>query len=78
MTTEADEELVANERTKLTATWFNSLSVAAIAVGGFGPLVGVFTGTVAAPTAAFMATAWFAAGAALHFLARHVVVRRRA
>ena len=68
--TEADDKLVANERAKLTATWLNAISVAAIAVGGIGPLVGVFTGTVRTGPALALTAAWFAFGVVLHSLAR--------
>jgi hypothetical protein len=36
--------LVHNERTKLTATWFNALATAFIAAGGFAPLAAVLYG----------------------------------
>jgi hypothetical protein len=33
-----------NERTKLTATWFNGLSLAVFGVGGFGPWIALLSG----------------------------------
>lgn len=39
-------KLARNERTKLTATWLNSVSVAAVAIGGIRPTVAVIIGTV--------------------------------
>ena len=36
--------LVHNERTKLTATWFNGLATALIAAGFFAPLAALFYG----------------------------------
>jgi len=35
---------VHNERTKLTATWFNGLAAALVAAGGFAPLAALLYG----------------------------------
>ena len=36
--------LIHNERTKLTATWFNGLATALVAAGGFAPLAAMAYG----------------------------------
>lgn len=65
--------LVGNERTKLTATFLNGVSIAMVAAGAVAPLV-AFTygvqGTAAGPTTALIGLAWLASGFVLHFVAR--------
>ena len=66
--------LVHNERTKLTATWLNGISIAMFAVGGLAPPLSGLYGN-AGPTAlvALISVVCFAAAGGLHFMARHVL-----
>jgi len=74
--------LVHNERTKLTATWFNTLATAVIAAGFFGPVaalvyqlvpVAIGTGTIVA-----VAFGCLALGGVLHLLGLVFLRRLRA
>lgn len=64
---------VQDERTKLTATFLNGVSVAMVAAGGVAPLVAVSYGLPSAvhgPAVAVIGLGWIAGGGALHFIAR--------
>ena len=68
--------LIRNERTKLTASWLNSISAASIAVGGFAQLAPLVSGTaVATWLVALLGCGWIVLGFVLHWLARHVLGR---
>ena len=67
--------LVHNERTKLTATWLNSIAAAAVAVGAIAPSIAAVTGTTSPPLAAGLALFWLFVGAGLHFGARAILGR---
>lgn len=71
--------LIQNERTKLTATWLNTLGSAAIVVGVVTPAAGAVYGLAAFPTLT-IATAigglcFTGAGIGLHVLARGTLGR---
>jgi hypothetical protein len=66
-------KLSRNERAKLTATWLNGVSIAAIAVGGIGPTVAVILGTVSPALVrdvTFAALAWIVLALILHLAGR--------
>lgn len=69
----AEPTVVANERIKLTATYFNGVAIAIFAVGAFAPTVALANGTIE-PAALFRTTALavvcLATSAALHSVAR--------
>jgi len=69
--------LVHNERTKLTATFFNGIGIALFAVGAIAPAVSVLNAPAVTvpPGTAVMAIICLIASAALHFLARKVLAR---
>jgi uncharacterized membrane protein YdjX (TVP38/TMEM64 family) len=73
--------LVANERTKLTANWLNSLATATVATGVFAPVAALIYGVSQVPTPGFplslLTAACFAFGAFLHVLARLALRRLR-
>ena len=62
--------LVHNERTKLTATWFNGLATALIAAGLFAPLAALFYGLtelrIGVPSIVVMGTVCLGGGGLLH------------
>lgn len=62
--------LVHNERTKLTASWLNTLATALIAAGAFAPMAARVYGLSALPIGVFylsaIAFACVAVGAGLH------------
>jgi hypothetical protein len=65
--------LVQNERTKLTATWLNTLATALVAAGAFGPFAAQLYGLVSVPNgrfAAVLAGLCFAGGVSLHIIGR--------
>lgn len=66
--------LVHNERTKLTATWFNTLATALIAAGTFAPLAALFYGLTNTPIdgtyLAAAASGTLAFGLGLHLVGR--------
>lgn len=66
--------LVHNERTKLTASWLNTLATALIAAGGFAPLAAMIYGIselhIGAPYIAPMTLSCVGGGAFLHLVAR--------
>lgn len=71
--------LVHNERTKLTATWLNTLASASIAAGGISPLVAILYG-FSQPhqemgITALLSLIWILAGIGLHIVARLVLGR---
>ena len=73
--------LVHNERTKLTASWFNTLATALVAAGTFAPLVALVYG-FSAPAAnqavlVALALVCFGAGNSLHWLGRAYLKRLR-
>jgi uncharacterized membrane protein YidH (DUF202 family) len=73
--------LVHNERTKLTAAWFNTLATALIAAGTFGPFVAQLYG-LAQPTAdrlrlVMLAAICFLGGLILHLCGRVLLARLR-
>jgi hypothetical protein len=71
--------LIENERTKLTATFFNTLATAIVAAGGFAPLAAMIYGlssqhieiVYVAVGTAICATV----GATLHFAGRRILGR---
>jgi hypothetical protein len=70
--------LIDNERTKLTATWMNSLASGIIITGVVAPLIAVtLQVTVSAPIpiwlSAFSIAIWLFAGTGLHLTARRVL-----
>lgn len=73
----ARAKLVANERSKVTATFLNGLGTAAVAVGVFGPLAAYLYGppvSSASPAALIaFAAAWLTGGLSLHLGARAVL-----
>ncbi|TXM66295.1 hypothetical protein FV226_23765 [Methylobacterium sp. WL12] len=69
--------LIHNERTKLSATWLNSIAAAAVAVGGIAPSIAAVTGTLSPLLAAGLVLFWFLVGAGLHFTARAILGRLR-
>lgn len=66
-----------NERVKITANWFNGAAIAALAVGGFGPITSfiAFTSPISPPTLILMVTGWVFASVALHLAARRTLRR---
>lgn len=71
--------LVHNERVKYLANWLNGIATAAVAAGVISPLVAVTYGFVSEPKDRLVllaaTVAWFAIGAALHFVVRAVLGR---
>lgn len=73
--------LIHNERTKLTASWLNTLATALIAAGAFAPIVALVYGL--SPMSAdgsrlsLVALGCFAGGAFLHWLGRALLGRLR-
>jgi hypothetical protein len=64
---------IQDERTKLTATFLNGISIAMVAAGGIAPLVAFsydLPGAARGPAIAFVGIGWMAGGFALHFIAR--------
>lgn len=66
-----------NERIKITATWFNSAAVAALAVGCFAPIVAYVTSSTQIPLGDLnlLVAAWLFMSVSLHFAARMVLRR---
>lgn len=66
-----------NERIKITATWFNGASVAALAVGCFAPIVAFVTTQTHVPVTDLnlLVAAWLVLSVSLHLAAR-IVLRR--
>jgi hypothetical protein len=66
--------LVHNERTKLTATWVNTVAAAFIAAGAVAPVAAILYGLAALPTtpARMLALAFIclALGTGIHVIAR--------
>jgi zinc transporter ZupT len=66
--------LIHNERTKLSATWFNALATAMVTAGVFAPLValiyGLSTPTIETPYLLSLAAACFVIGVSRAFLRR--------
>jgi hypothetical protein len=65
-----------DERTKLSATFLNGISIAMVAAGGIAPLVAFSDGLASAAAGtrvAFVGAAWFVGGTALHFVARFLL-----
>ncbi|WP_267359343.1 MULTISPECIES: hypothetical protein [unclassified Methylobacterium] len=54
--------LIHNERTKLTATWLNSIAAAAVAVGGISPTIAAASGVIGFGLAAILVPAWIVVG----------------
>lgn len=73
--------LVHNERTKLTATWFNTLATAVIAAGVFAPSAALLYGVAPTPSdyrlTYTLAGGCFAFGWVLHLLGRAYLGRLR-
>ena len=73
--------LVHNERTKLTASWLNTLATALIAAGGFAPAAAWLYGLSTLPIGAFdvslVALACAAGGFSLHGVALATLRRLR-
>jgi len=73
--------LVANERTKLTASWLNGLATALVAAGVFAPVVALLYG-VSQPAASglpllVLTIACFGGGVVLHLLGSLALGRLR-
>lgn len=73
--------LVHNERTKLTAAWFNTIATAIVTAGAFAPLIALIYG-LSAPLIAtsylvMLATACFTIGVTIHLCARAFLGRLR-
>lgn len=73
-------DLIRNERTKLTASWLSSIAAGVIVTGVVAPAVAVLYGVSGATQAgnfaiAFGSLVWLSAGTALHFLARATLRR---
>ena len=71
--------LIANERAKLTATYFNGLAIAVFAVGGLAPLFSIVLSSAPSsfPTWAVLLNAmicWFVS-AGVHWIARRYLGR---
>jgi hypothetical protein len=69
--------LVRNERTKLTATWLNSIAAAAVAVGGISPTIAAASGVINFGLAAILVPAWIVVGLGLHLFVRAILGRLR-
>ena len=72
--------LVHNERTKLTATWLNTLATALVAAGAFGPFAAQLYGLVSVPSgriAGVIAGLCFIGGVGLHMCGRAFLGRLR-
>ena len=73
--------LVENERTKLTASWLNSLAVAVIAAGVFAPAAALVYGlsqlSMSVGSVSGIVMVCFAIGLILHWLARLLLGRLR-
>ena len=67
-------DLIHNERTKLTATWINTLAAAFIAAGAVAPVAAILYGLTALPIGpgrvTGLAIACAALGVAIHIWAR--------
>jgi hypothetical protein len=74
--------LVQNERTKLTATWFNALAAALVAAGVFAPFAAFMYGLSPIPQGgvplSFIMLGCFAGGVFIHWLGRALLGRLRA
>lgn len=66
-----------NEQVKIAATWLNSASVAALAVGCFAPVVGFFSGGGQAPPAQLIGVVagFLFISVALHYAASRTLRR---
>jgi hypothetical protein len=73
--------LVENERTKLTAPWFNKLATALIAAGAFAPMAAIVIGISAFPISiarvVVLAVGCVAFGTAIHIAGRAILRRLR-
>jgi hypothetical protein len=73
--------LVHNERTKLTATWFNTLATAFLAAGGFAPLAAFAYGIsdLRTPVVSVVVVGLVCVGVAvaLHMFGRRILGRLR-
>ncbi len=67
--------LIHDEKTKLTATWLNSIAVAALAIGAIAPIVATVTTSVTLLSATGLAMFWILIGACLHLAARMILER---
>jgi len=71
--------LIHNERTKLTATLFNSLATALVAAGGFAPLAALAWGIsplpVQGPYVAVLVVVCVVIGVLLHWIGRGILGR---
>src|SRR5712671_6852696 len=71
--------LIHNERTKLTATWFNTLATATVTAGALAPLIAVIYGlsvpAIEPSYLVMLAAACFGIGAAIHWWARKFLGR---
>ncbi|GJE59842.1 hypothetical protein [Methylobacterium trifolii] len=67
--------LVHNEQTKLTATLFNGIAIAAVAVGTIAPGTAALLGTASPTVALVTGTIWLTIGSLLHLGARRVLRR---
>jgi hypothetical protein len=66
--------LVRNERTKLTATYFNGVAIAVVAVGGFAPLISAANSTAALwPTVVPTSVICLFISGTLHLAARRIL-----
>jgi len=72
--------LIRNERTKITATWINTLAAATVATGVIAPIAAVvfglpMSGTISRPAFAIATLVWLLLGIALHLWARRILGR---
>jgi hypothetical protein len=73
--------LIHNERTKLTATWFNALATALVATGMFAPLAALLYGLtdlrIGPVYIAVMVFVCIGGGLLLHSIGRSILGRMR-
>jgi hypothetical protein len=73
--------LVFNERTKLTASWFNTLATALVAAGSFAPAAAVLYGVSALPFSGgamiVLVVSCFVLGGCLHLIGLALLGRLR-
>lgn len=70
--------LVENERTKLTANWFNTIAAASITTGFIAPIVAFSLGVyiqVSAWSVVGLSAFWLVLGSAVHWFARRLLRR---
>lgn len=68
-------DAIHNERTKLAATWLNTVAAGTVVAGVIAPSAAMLTGVLSAGLPAYLvfAGAWVLAGAALHWMGQRVL-----